>query len=505
VRPRRNQSENNRLEWRIPRFASIAITALALGLLAGCMVGPNYHRPKVETATTFRTLAPETQAQVQAQASSYADLPWWEVFHDPKLQELIRTALKQNYDLQLATERINAARAELAITRSNLYPQAAGGANFNGGKDPTSQSKYNFLLLTADAAFQLDLFGRLRRATEASRAEVLATNAAKQTVVLTLVSDIAADYYTLLQLDLQLDITHQTVVTQTDSIRLTKSRLDHGVATKLDVLQAQQVLDTANAQIPDLERLIAQEENAISILIGNYPQAVPRGLSLIEQKLPPEVPPGLPSNLIERRPDIRESEQVLVATNAEIGVAKAAFFPNIALTGSGGGAFGRSSAFSTLMSSHLGIWSYGAQVSQPIFTGGALQGSLRLAKSENQQALIAYRESIQHAFGEVSDALIGYQKYHDVRARQEATVADLEETVRLSKIRYQGGTTTFLEVLDAQRSLYSAELTLAEARGNEYRSLVQLYKALGGGWQQDAHTQAPQAISASASGPSGHQ
>jgi len=249
-------------------------------------------------------------------------------------------------------------------------------------------------------------------------------------------------------------------------------------------LQAQQVLDTANAQIPDLERQIAQEENAISILLGNYPQAVPRGRPLVEQPLPPEVPPGLPSSLIERRPDIRESEQILVAANAEIGVAKAQFFPQISLTGSGGGSFGRSSAFSSLMSSQAGIWSYGAQVSQPIFTGGALRGNLRVAESQHEQALISYRQTIQRAFGDVSDALIGYEKFHQVRVRQEDTVKDLQESVRLSDMRYRGGTTTYLEVLDGQRSLFSAELTLAEARGTEYQSLVQLYRALGGGWQQ---------------------
>src|SRR5207302_4008982 len=242
--------------------------------------------------------------------------------------------------------------------------------------------------------------------------------------------------------------------------------------------------DSANAQIPDLERRIAQEENAISILLGNYPQAVTRGRPLVEQPLPPEVPPGLPSTLIERRPDIREAEQILVAANAEIGVAKAQFFPQISLTGSGGGAFGRSSAFSGLMSSQLGTWSYGAQVSQPIFTGGALRGNLRLAKSQHQQALISYRQTIQRAFGEVSDALIGYEKLHEVRMRQQETVSDLEETVRISTLRYKGGTTTYLEVLDGQRSLYGAQLTLASARGDEYRSLVQLYRALGGGWQQ---------------------
>jgi outer membrane protein, multidrug efflux system len=458
------------------------ILMLAPGFLAGCMVGPNYHRPAVQTPTAYREIG--ENAQLQAQAASYADLPWWQVFQDPQLQELIRTALKQNYDLQLATERINAARAQLAITRSSLFPQVQGNGNFSGGKEHNFQTTSNFLTLTADAAFQLDFFGKLRRANEASRAQLLATEDARQTVILTLVSDVASDYFALLQLDLQLQITHDTVSTQVDSVRLTRLRLERGVATKLDVLQAQQVLDTANTQIPDLERQIAQEENAISILLGNYPEAVTRGLPLVEQPLPPDVPPGLPSSLIERRPDIREAEQILVAANAEIGVAKAQFFPQISLTGSGGGAFGRSSAFSSLMGSQLGTWSYGAQVSQPIFTGGALRGNLRAAESQHQQALIAYRQAIQRAFGDVSDALIGYQKLHQVRVRQQDTVADLQESVRLSTMRYQGGTTTYLEVLDGQRSLFSAELALAGARGTEYQSLVQLYRSLGGGWQQ---------------------
>jgi len=464
------------------KLASFMVGVVATGLVAGCKVGPNYNRPVVQPPTTYRGLS--ENPQVQAQAASYADLPWWQVFQDPQLQELIRIALKQNYDLQIATERINEARAQVAITRSNLFPQVQGNGNFSGGKEHNFQTTSNFLTLTADAAFQLDLFGKLRRATEASRAQLLATEDARQTVILTLVSDVASDYFALLQLDLQLQITRNTVAAQDASVKLTKLRVDHGVATKLDVLQAQQTLDTANAQIPDLERQIAQEENAISILLGNYPQAVPRGLPLVEQPLPPEVPPGLPSTLVERRPDIRQAEQVLVAANAEIGVAKAQFFPQISLTGSGGGAFGRSSAFSNLMGSQLGIWSYGAQVSQPIFTGGALRGNLRAVESQHQQALIAYRQAIQQAFGDVSDALIGYQKFHEVRLRQEDTVADLQESVRLSNMRYKGGTTTYLEVLDGQRSLFSAELTLAQARGTEYQSLVQLYRALGGGWKE---------------------
>jgi len=464
------------------KISNLIAAVLCSGFLSACMVGPKYHRPVVQTPNTFRDLA--QNPQIQAQTASYAALHWWEVFKDPKLQELIRTALRQNYDLQLATERINAARAQLAVTRSSLFPHLGANANFNGGKENAFQSKYNFLTLVGDAAFQLDFFGRLRRATEASRAELLATDAARQTVILTLVSDVANDYLTLRQLDLQLQITHETITTQTDSVKLTKLRLEHGVATKLDVLQAQQVLDTANAQIPDLERQIAQEENAISILLGNYPDAVPRGLALVEQELPPEVPPGLPSSLLARRPDIREAEQNLIAANAEIGVAKAQLFPQIALTGSGGGSFGRSSAFPGTYPSQIGIWSYGAEVSQPIFTGGGLRGNLHFAESQHAQALIAYRQTIQRAFGDVSDTLIDYDKLHQVRLRQQDTVADLQETFRISTLRYQGGTTTYLEVLDSQRSLYTAELTLASARGDEFRSLVQLYRALGGGWQQ---------------------
>src|SRR5277367_5914762 len=463
------------------RLARVTVAMLASGLIAGCAVGPNYHRPAVQTPTVYRDVS--ESSPVPAQTASFADLPWWQVFQDPQLQDLIRTALKQNYDLQSATERIKAERAQLAITRSSLFPQASGDANFSGGKVQVSQTTFNFLSLTTDAAFQLDFFGQLRRATEAARAQLMATEEAQHVVTLTLVSDVASDYFQLLQLDLELQITLDTVKAQQDSVKLTSLRLSHGVATKLDVLQAQQVLDTANASIPDLERQIGQQEDAISILLGNYPAGVARGIPLAEQSLPPGVPPGLPSSLLERRPDVREAEQNLIAANAEIGVAKAEFFPQITLTGSGGGAFGRSSVFTSMMSSQLPIWSYGVQVSQPIFTGGALRGNLHLAESQHQQALLAYKQTIQQAFGDVSDALIAYQKFHEVRFRQEQLVRDLEESVRLSIMRYKGGTTTYLEVLDGQRSLYSEELTLAQARGSEYQSLVQLYRALGGGWQ----------------------
>jgi multidrug efflux system outer membrane protein len=458
-------------------------------LLSGCTVGPNYHRPAVQAPTAFHE--PEESQQSQAQSASFADLPWWQVFHDPQLQDLIRTALKQNYDLQMAIERVTAARAQLGITRSNQFPQVSLDPSFSGGKTDEN-IKSNIFSLAGDVVFQVDLFGRYRRATEASRAQLLGTQDAQQTVVLTLVSDVASDYFLLRNLDLQLLITKATVQTQEDSVKLTELRLQHGVATTLDVLQARQVLDTANAQIPDLERQIGQTEDAINILLGKYPDNVPRGASLgIEtadgwkwsETLPPQLPTGLPSELLERRPDIREAEQQMVAANANIGVAKAMFFPQISLLGSGGAAFGHTQFAGTNIPAPLGVGTYAAAASQPIFEGGALRNNLRYAKSEERQALIGYEQTIQHAFGDVSDALIGYDKYHVVRERQEQSVKDLQESVNVSLMRYRGGTSNYLDVLDSQRSLFNAELTLAQARNNEYQSLVQLYKALGGGWK----------------------
>jgi multidrug efflux system outer membrane protein len=465
-----------------------AVFAATVLMLSACTVGPNYHRPVVQTPASFHGAS---ESQQTAQTESFADLPWWQVFHDTQLQELIRTALKQNYDLQLAVERVTAARAQVGIVRSNQFPQVSLDPTFSGVK--TDQGiKSNIFSLAADVVFQLDLFGRYRRATEAARAQLLSTQDAQQTVILTLVSDVASDYFLLRDLDLQLQIAKETVETQENSVKLTDLRLTHGVGTRLDVLQARQVLDTANAQIPDLERQIGQTEDAINILLGNYPQGVPRGTTLgIEtpngwrwsETLPPEMPAGLPSELLERRPDIRTAEQNLVAANANIGVAKAMFFPQISLLGSGGAAFGHSAFAGGNIPTPLGIGSYAASLTQPIFQGGALRNNLRYAKSQERQALIGYKQTIQRAFGDVSDALIGYDKYHCVRERQEQTVKDLQESVDVSLMRYRGGTANYLDVLDSQRSLFQAELTLAEARNNEYQSLVQLYKALGGGWK----------------------
>ena len=305
-------------------------------------------------------------------------------------------------------------------------------------------------------------------------------------------SDVASDYFLLRNLDLQLQITKETVQTQENSVKLTELRLTHGLGTRLDVLQSRQVLDTANAQIPDLERQIGQTEDAINILLGNYPQGVPRGTALgtrtpnglqWSETLPPQLPAGLTSDLLGRRPDIRAAEQNLVAANANIGVAKAMFFPQISLSGTGGAAWGHSAFVGSSIPAPLGIGSYAASAAQPIFQGGALRNNLRYAKSQERQALISYQQTIQRAFGDVSDALIGYGKYHSVREGQEQTVKDLQVSVDVSLMRYRGGTSNYLEVLDSQRSLFQAELTLAQARNNEFQSLVQLYKALGGGWK----------------------
>ncbi len=467
-----------------PLTHSISLVMIA-SLLIGCTVGPNYHKPTVPVPTAYHAENDNPQDQAQAQAASFADLPWWQIFQDPVLQDLIRRCLKQNYDLQTATEKITQARAQLMVTRSNQYPQVT--ANGVAVDERTFQgfpTKTRYGTYAADVTFQLDLFGQLRRATESARAQLLSTEYAEKTEILTLVSDVASDYFALLSLDLQFQITRDTIKTQQDAVKLTQYRLEHGVATNLDVLQAKQVLDTANAQLPELQRQIGFEEDALSILLGDYPHGVTRGRPLVDQPMPPEVPVGLPSSLLARRPDISQAEQNLISANAQIGVAKAAFFPQISLTGTGGGAVGRSTVFSSIVNSNIGTWGGTAQLTQPIFEAGRLRGNLRSAESQQRQSLIVYKQTIQLAFRDVSDALIAYQKYYEVRKAQEDTVQDLSDSVGTSLKRYRGGITTYLEVLDNQRSLFSAQLTLAQDRGNEFQSVVQLYKALGGGWKQ---------------------
>ncbi len=458
----------------------IAFSLAGALMLSSCTVGPKYQRPTADVPQAFRGAVPDAAAE---QNKSLADLPWWELFRDPALQDLIRQALKQNYDLQIAAEKVIQARAQLGITRAAQYPSVTLGAGPSGGSD-TSQYNYNFFTLSPDAIFQLDLFGGLRKATEASRAQLLATEEARKNVVLTLVSDVAADYFQLLTLDAELATAKETVASQGESVQLTALKLEHGAVSRVDVLQAQQVLDLANAQIPDLERQIAQTENALNILCGKLPDSIQRGQLLTEQYLPPQVPAGLPSELLQRRPDIRQAEDQLIAANAQIGVARAAYFPSISLSGAVGANFGRDGAYTSAMATHFDTWSYAAQMTQPIFDAGKLRNNMRATKSQQRQAVLTYRQTIQKSFGEASDALVGYDKLRQVRLRQEASVRDLKENVTLSDQRYRAGITAYTEVLDAQRSLFAAEQSLVQSRGNELQSLVTLYKVLGGGWKQ---------------------
>lgn len=465
----------------------VAIAAAA-AMLTGCTVGPNYRRPQVAVPANFRAPDPLPEPK----AVSLADLKWFEVFRDEKLQELIRGALVQNYDLRDAVARVEEARANLGITRSNQLPQfdASGALEITrlsrNGSFPLPQSfvanqnrnwgQAGLNLLS----FEIDIWGRLRRATEAARANLLNAEENRKAVVSTLVAEVAADYFQLLQLDYELEISQRTLETRRESLRLVRERQSGGVSTLLDLRQAEELVRSAAETVPALRQQIEQTENQISLLLGRNPATVIRGRRFLEQELPPEVPAGLPSALLERRPDIRAAEQALVAANANIGVAKAAYFPQISLTGIIGG---QSSRLANLFSGPNGAWTFVPQVTQPIFAGGRLKSGVRLAEGERNQAQVAYERSIQTAFREVSDALIAHQRTRESRVEQEGLVSALEDRKRLAYVLYRGGVDTQLNALDADRDLFQAELTLTQIRYAELVSVVQLYKALGGGWE----------------------
>jgi outer membrane protein, multidrug efflux system len=466
------------------RFSFIALIVV----LSGCAVGPNYERPNVPAPPSFR--APEPLPPDQA--ASLADLKWFEVFKDPELQNLVRTGLAQNYDLRDAVARVEQARANLGITRSNQIPQVGA----SGDLDFTRLSRDGATPLPATfvkeqnrnwgeaslkmLSFELDLWGRLRRATESARASLLSADENRKAVVTTLVSDVASAYFNLRELDYELDISTRTLTTRQESLKLTDQRQTGGVATELDLRQAEQLVETAAETIPALHQQIEQTENLISLLLGQNPGPVRRGKGLTEQEFPPEVPSGLPSGLLERRPDIRAAEQALIAANAQIGVAKAAYFPQISLTAALGG---QSTQLTSLFSGPSAFYSFVPQVSQPIFSAGKLKSNVKLAEANRDSALIQYEKAIQTAFTEVSNALIAHQRVRESRVHQQALVAALEDRKRLSYMRYEGGVDTQLNALDSDRDLFQAELTLAQLKRNEILSVVQLYKALGGGWQ----------------------
>ena len=469
------------------RSAYFAIAAAA-AVLAGCTVGPNYKRPQVAVPSNFRAPVPLPEPQ----SASLADLKWFEVFHDDKLQELIRVALVENYDLLDAVARVQEARANLGIVHSNQLPQvgASGALEFTrlsrDGQFPlpasfvTTQNR-NWGQATLNLlSFEVDLWGRLRRATEAARANLLNAEENRKAVVSTLVSEVASNYFQLRELDYELEISQRTLESRRTSLQLVSDRKDGGIATRLDLRQAEQLVSSAAETVPTLQQQIEQTENRIALLLGRNPESIPRGRSLIEQEVPPEVPAGLPSALLDRRPDIRAAEQALVAANANIGVAKAAYFPQISLSGALGG---QSTRLANLFSGPNGAWSFVPQVTQPIFAGGRLKSTVRLAEAERDSAQIAYQRSIQTAFREVSDALIAHQRTHESRLEQERLVIALLDRKDLAYTRYRGGVDTQLNALDADRDLFQAELTLAEIRYAELLSVVDLYKALGGGWQ----------------------
>jgi multidrug efflux system outer membrane protein len=467
---------------------SLVAIAAAAALLNGCAVGPNYARPTVPVPVNFR--APEPLPPPQS--ASLADLKWFEIFKDEKLQDLTRIALVQNYDLRDAVARVEQARANLGITRSNQFPQfdASGAVHITrlsrDGQTPppvsfVPQQNRNWGEASLNLlSFEVDIWGRLRRATEASRADLLNAEENRKAVVTTLVSDVATDYFTLLELDDELEISTRTLDTRRESLRLTQDRQDGGVATLLDLRQAEQLVSTAAETIPTLQQQIEQTENQINLLIGNNPNGVVRGRKFIEQQMHPEVPAGLPSSLLDRRPDIRAAEQALIAANANIGVAKAAYFPQLSLSGFLGG---QSTQLASLFSGPHSAWSFVPQLTQPIFTAGRLKSNVRLAEAERESALIQYQKAIQTAFAEVSNALIAHQRTRESRVEQERLVTALQDRTRLAYVRYRGGVDTQLNALDADRDLFQAELSLAQIRLNELLSVVQLYKALGGGWQ----------------------
>jgi multidrug efflux system outer membrane protein len=467
---------------------SLIAPIVAAVLLAGCAVGPDYHRPAIQTPNAFRAAAPETAND----PGSLADLKWFEVFKDQKLQELEREALAQNYDLRDAAVRVEAARANLGITRSNQFPNVGANADIStirfsrNGATPLPASfvpsqNRTFGGATLDLlSFELDFWGRLRRATEAARANLLGAEENRKAVMASLVSEVAAAYFSLRELDYQLEISQRTLATRQESLELIRNRQSGGVATLLDLRQGEQLVYTAAETIPTLQQEIEQTENQISLLLGKPPGDVMRGLSLTEQVLPPDVPAGLPSALLERRPDIRAAEQNLIAANAEIGVAKASYFPQISLTGFLGG---QGTQLSSLFSGPSAVWNFTPQVTQPIFTAGRLKSNVQLSQALRESALIQYEKSIQTAFTEVSNALIAHQRVRESRVQQELLVAALQDRTRLAYVRYNGGVDTLLNALDSDRDLFQAELTLSQVRLNELDSIVQLYKALGGGWQ----------------------
>lgn len=452
-------------------------------LLSGCTVGPKYKRPSVALPTQHRG----DQAPGQ---TSLADAQWSDVYPDETLKRLVSTALVHNFDLVLAAERVEEARARYRIAGANQYPfiyaeETGGvvrystiGSSIQG--TPGASTDASYTQTGAALSWELDLWGRVRRLKEAARAEYLATEEARRGVIVSLIGDVASDYFTLRERDLELQIARSTRDIAERNLQLIRIRHDHGAATGLDVHQAEQFLYLATVRIASVESDIGQAENALNLLLGNLPGDVERGKPIESFTLPPQLRPGLPSSLVERRPDIREAEQKLISANAQIGVAKAYYFPQITLTAAVGG---QSRALSQLFTGPASYWSVTPDALLPIFTAGQVRVAVRLTEAQKREMLTAYQKTIYTAFREVSDALIRYDRTREQRSQQDLLVRALAETTRLSHLRYQGGTDSYLQVLTAERDLFQGQLSQAQLRLEELLAFVDLYRALGGGWQ----------------------
>ena len=470
----------------LSRFHIAVVFAVAM-VSAGCVMGPNYKRPVVETPTTFRGAAES------AGNASFADLKWFEVFRDETLTGLVNTALQQNFEVRIAAERVLQARAVYGIRRADRWPSVDASAGVttarasergaNRGLPAGADTGVTYTEAGFSVGWELDVWGRVRRLNEAARAQYLATREARHAVVTTLIADVSETYLLLRALDLELDIARRTRDVATDSLRLTETRRTGGIASGLDVRQAEQLLFTATGRIASLEREIAQVENALSLLLGRAPGDIARGRPLEAFEAHPSVPAGLPSLLLERRPDIRQAEQQLIAANAQIGAARAEFFPRISLTGFLGV---QSRALSSLISGGAVLASGTLGATAPIFNAGRTRANVELAEAVQREAVIQYQRSIYAALRDVSDALVAHTKVREERTEQERLVQALVEARRLATERYQGGLDSYLPVLDAQRALFQGELALARLRQRELSSIVQLYRALGGGWNNSS-------------------
>ena len=473
------------------RFIQFWPVFSAVALLAGCTVGPHYKRPAVNVPEAYRgAAAPSVPA---SDPTPLGAQKWSEVFRDPVLQSLLTEALKNNYDVRIAADRVLEQQAQVGITRANQLPTASVGGSYNALGLPSrllsgnsnhsgSQSRQtNFFAggFSGSAAWSLDFWGLYRRQTEAARAQLLATEWGQQATYSTLVENVARAYYQLRTLDAQLELTNQTLASRQESLRLTQLLEKGGAGSLADVRQAEQLYYTAQAAIPDLERQIAQQENNLSLLLGRNPGPIPRGQVITAVEHPPALPVGLPSELLERRPDIRQEEARLVAANAQIGVARAQFFPQFSLTGTGGIS---SSQLKGLAETGNVFYLASGGVTQPIFQGGRLRNNLRLAEAQEKELVATYQQTIAAALRDVANALAAYDKTRAFREQQEHNAAAATDAVRLARLRYNAGSTSYLEVLTNETNRYNAQLTLAAAQLQEALSLVQLYNALGGGW-----------------------